>query len=163
MIFVLVFVSYFLDGIFASFLPSYGLFRPLFTLLSILLIYPYCYYQKKTYFFLAFIAGFFYDLTYTNTPFFHGVLFVLLAALIQLWNQYYRNTLPNLILASSLLILIYRVIGYLLLLFLQTFPFNFMAFFKVIGSSFFLNWIYILLVFPFFSWIAQKKHLHSMN
>lgn len=163
MIWVVVFFSYFLDGLISSFLPIYGLFRPLFCLVSLLLIYPFCHYQKRTYFILAFSIGMLYDFTYTNTPFFHGILFLLFAILIQFWNRYYRNTTWNLICLSTLLILGYRIVGYFLLVFLQSYPFSGTAFLKIVISSFLLNWFYIASFFPIVSWIARKKLLHPMN
>ncbi len=163
MIWFIAYVSYFLDGIFSALLPTYGFFRPLFSLLSLLLMYPFCYYQKKNYFILSFCLGMLYDFTYTNTPFFHGLLFLLFAFLIQLWNHYYRNTIWNLVCVSTLLILGYRIFGYLLLVFLQSYPFNGKAFLRILGSSFLLNWLYIAIFFPFVLWLARKKHIHIMN
>ena len=79
---IIVIISLFLDGILSNYLPylvnNLSLFTPLFTLVSIFIIYPFFKKKEKKYLISVFIIGIIYDLFYTNLLFFNAVLFFII-------------------------------------------------------------------------------------
>lgn len=150
-------VSFFLDGLLTMVVPMNSLARPLFSFLSIFFLFPLFQYHKKPYYLLVFILGVCYDLVYTNTGFFHGLLFLGFGYWIMLWNKYFHLTAWNVLWMSVVLIFGYRLVSYLLLVFLQVLPFQFSFAFLVLKGSFLLNFIYVGISFLFLPWLSHKK------
>ena len=80
-------ISFVLDSIISNFLSINTLFAPLFTLMSLVIVYPYFNGNNKNFLITSFVTGVAYDLIYTNTIVIHGLLFVAIAFLIIRLNQ----------------------------------------------------------------------------
>ena len=68
-------VSFFLDGILSKYISLNSIFLPLFTIVSLVIIYPY--FNNNIYRYLKFVAiiGILYDITYLNTVFFNFFIY----------------------------------------------------------------------------------------
>ena len=69
MIYIILILSFLLDGILFSLFSFNTPISPLFSLLSILIIYPYCDTNKKSYFICPALLGVLYDIAYSNSLF----------------------------------------------------------------------------------------------
>lgn len=81
--YIILIVSFLLDGILSNFLPfmegDLSLFTPLVTLVALFLIYIFFDKEDKKYYITAFVTGLLYDLFYTDLLFLNSFLFLLIA------------------------------------------------------------------------------------
>lgn len=158
---LIVIMSFFLDGITSNLLMFSNFLYPLFSLLSLVIIYPL--YKKNEinkFYILALVIGLFYDVIYTNTLFLNMVLFFLAAILIKLLYNLLNNTIYNSILISVFLIICYRLFTYLCLLITESISLNVDILFSSIYSSLIINIIYIIVFYYFCIFISKKLHTY---
>lgn len=159
---IIVILSFSLDGISSNLLCFSKFCYPLFSLLSLVIIYPY--YKKryiKKYYITSLIIGLFYDFVYTNTLFLNMIMFFLLAILIHLLYDLLTNNFYNTIFISLFLIICYRLFTYLILLFTGYLNFDISIFFSSIYSSLLINLIYLLLFYFGTKIISKKLHIYK--
>ncbi len=79
---IILFISTYLDGFLTLFLPymknSLTLFTPMFTLVSIFIVFPLYRKKEKQYLITVGLLGFIYDLLYTNLLFYDAIIYFLL-------------------------------------------------------------------------------------
>ena len=164
---IIIIVSLLLDGILSNFLPylytNLSIFTPLFTLVSIFMIYPFFKKKEKTYFILIFIVGIIYDLLYTNLLFFNGVLFITIGLLIKYIYKTYEITPLRLILYIIILITSYEFLTSLVLLIYNVVEFTFYKVFYKIINSLVLNIIYSEIIYLIIKIIPNKYKKISIN
>lgn len=82
MAYVILIISFLLDGILINYLPfmvnDLSYFTPLLTIVAISIIYPFFQKEEKKYFITILITGFLYDLFYTNLLFTNMIFFGIL-------------------------------------------------------------------------------------
>jgi len=163
MIAIVLIISFVLDSLISNFIPLNSIFMPLFTLMSLIIIYPYFNNHKTKYLLICFVTGLFYDLIYTNTIVIHAFLFLVIGFIIIRLNLILSNNYLNVAIMALIIIIIYRIIAYGLLLITANIDFNFMTLFKSIYSSLILNLIYIVLTFIITDKIATKLKIRRAN
>jgi len=157
MIVLLSIISFVLDGIISSYIPSNSLFIPLFTIVSLVLIFPYFNNNYYRYFKYIALIGLLYDIVYLNSFFYNFFIFIILGFLISfltylLSNNWYINSFITII-----TIIFYRTITYLYLVLFKTLEFSFSALLEGIYSSLLLNIIYFIVAY-IISEIYSNKH-----
>ena len=78
----LIFISIILENLSNIYLSSFNYFVPLFTLLSLIFIYPYFKKEKYKYYIFSSITGFIYDLFFTNFFVLNVLLFFICAFIV---------------------------------------------------------------------------------
>ena len=156
MILAIIIISFFLEGIFSTMVGAHTIFCPLFTLMSIILVYPYFNKRNSSYYKTCFIVGLFYDLVYTDTIVFNAFLFVLMGIVIVKLNDVFANNYLNSGIMATLVIILYRVITYLFLVLTGNINFSFMILFKSIYESLLANIIYIMVVYGITDYLSKK-------
>ena len=147
MIPITIIISFILDSIVSNFLSTNTLFAPLFTLMSLIIVYPYFNGNHKNFLITSFVTGMAYDLIYTNTIIIHGLLFIAIAFLIMKLNVVFSNNYLNVVIMAIISIIVYRLISYGLLLITNNISFNSIMLLKSVYQSLIINIIYILLAF----------------
>lgn len=158
---LIVILSFFLDGINSNLLIFSNLLYPLFSLLSLVIIYPL--YKKgelNKYYILSLVLGLFYDVIYTNTLFLNMTLFLFASILIKLFYNLLNNTIYNSLLIGVFLIICYRLFTYLCLLITESISLNINVLFTSIYSSLIINIIYIIVFYYFCIFISKKLHTY---
>lgn len=155
MILPIVLISFYLEGILSKI--SFNFLTPLTTLMSLILIYPYLNDSKKEYYISCFSIGLLYDIGYTNTMFLNAFIFLLLGFFITKINIYIKNNSFNVILMSLIIIILYRLITYLILVFIDYLNFNINTLLNSIIYSLLLNFIYISILYKITDIISKKK------
>ncbi|MDD2489939.1 MAG: rod shape-determining protein MreD [Bacilli bacterium] len=143
-------LSFYLDGL-LSIYQSYSLFSflsflPLFTITSLVLIFPY-FTKQKPYLKYCFILGLFYDVAYTNTLLLNAVVFTLIGILIKCLYFYLNNNFLNGILINIITIISYETILYLILTIVQYLSFNLNTFILMLISFIITNTIYYAIIY----------------
>lgn len=162
MIYFLFALSFFLDGIVLNLWDVNSLFCPLFSMLSILLLYP-CFEKKKEYFLWCTLLGFFYDIAYTNMLFFHPLFFLGMAYLTDKIFQKISIDCVNTYLLGLGWMIIYRVVmmSFFVLIGLAQFDSNLLE--KSILSSVLLNSIYLFVFYFLIKKIRIKQRKQQFS
>lgn len=148
-------LSFLLDGIFSKYISPNSLFLPLFTIVSIIIIYPYFNNNKFRYFKYIAILGLLYDIGYTNLLFYNFFIFMLLGYINIFIKYLLSECLYTNIIITIIIISIYRFCYFILLL-LQHNPCSFTSLFKIIYSSFLINIIYCIIIYLLSEYISNK-------
>lgn len=153
---LIILISFILEGIFSNYLPVNSYFASLFTLTSLIIIYP-LFTENKDYYKYTFLTGLAYDLIYTDTMIFHAIIFCFMGFLISRLNLVLTDNYINTLIILALSLAIYRVITYLILILVSSLSFNFLNLILSILKSLTANLIYGLVLFLIIR-KCQKKY-----
>ena len=162
MIIFIILISFYLEGILSNII-NISFLIPLFTLLSLIIIYPYLFNRKKDYFIICFIIGLLYDIGYTDTIFLNAFIFLLIGYIIHLINIVITNNWFNVMIISLFVITIYRIITYLVLIFINYLKPDIELLKNSILNSLIINIIYIIIIYKITDIISRKKGIYKMN
>ena len=164
---IIMIVSLIFDGILSNFLPflvnDLSLFTPMFTVVSIFIIYPFYRKQEKKYFISLFILGIIYDLLYTNLLFFNGVLFVSIGALTRYIIKNFELSYIKVILYTLVVIVFYESITAILLLIFNIVTITISSLLYKITHSLIINLIYVELIYLILKLVPKKYKEISIN
>jgi hypothetical protein len=156
-------LSFILDGVVYSLITQGSLIIPLFSLFSLVLIYPYFYNKDNLFLFSAFCLGIFYDIVYTNTPFLNTLVFVLIATLIIKIFSYFSRNIINTYLLSLIILIFYRGIIFLFLCLIQSINFDLLNLLESIMCSILANGIYISIFYLLLNKIGNKLKIKKIR
>ncbi len=146
-------ISFLLDGILSNYL-TVGIFFPLFTICSLVLIFPYFQGNNNRYFKYISILGLLYDIGYFNTVFYHFFIFLALGFVISFLYFYLTNNWHINILITVITIILYRLITFI---FYQiSHDLNITILFESIYNSLFSNIIYTIVMYATSYKFSQK-------
>jgi rod shape-determining protein MreD len=156
MIPIILIVSFFLEGIYSCFISSDGIFISLFSLVSLIIVYPYFNKKNSSYYKCCFLTGLFYDLVYTDTIVFNAFIFTLMGFIIVKMNNIISNSYINSAIMSIIVIVLYRCIVYAFLIITDNYTFTFDILLKGIYTSLLANIIYATLSFIITDFCSTK-------
>lgn len=160
MLYIILFMSFYLDGIFSNLISINTKFlNPLFSLVAIINIYPFFTENKTKYYKICLVYGILYDLIYTNTIFLHALLFFLIGYMISYLHKNLTTHLLNIILATLISIIIYRFSSYTLICIVSNYEFSFLYLLKSITTSIFSNIIYTSILYFL---LKDKYHYYKI-
>ncbi len=135
----MIFISLILDGIFSKWI------NPLFTPLTLIFHY-------KNKYLYTLLAGFIYDIVYTDTLFLNTTIFILLLYLIEFIFKRITFNFLNVILISILVIILYRISIFLILITINYIKFDlFNLLYSILYSL--INVIYVIILY-----LTNKKN-----
>lgn len=150
---IIIILSFILDSNLSNYIPiNTSLFNTMFVISSLIIISELIIYQEKFYF-IAVITGIFYDFLFTNRLGFSILTFLLTAIFIKNSDKLIKTKID--IIKYLIMLIFYRVVSYLILLFVGYFNFDISKFFMSIYSSLLLNLIYIIILKKIF---IKNKH-----
>ncbi|MBP3461359.1 MAG: rod shape-determining protein MreD [Bacilli bacterium] len=159
MIILILIISFYLEGI----LSNIGNILPLFTLISLIIIYPYLYNLKKDYYKICFIIGLLYDVAYTDTLFLNAFIFLIIGFFIIKINIIMTNNIFNVALISLIVVILYRILVFIILIFINYIDIDINSFFVSIINSLFINILYGMLLYKITDLISKKKGIYKMD
>ena len=118
---------------------------PLFSLLSLILIYKFLKYNKKEYFIFAIVSGFIYDLVFTNFYVLNSFLFLLNSFIIYFYFKKMKYNLFNIILITIICSSMYNLMLFTLFNLFSYSTYSFLDFSYILGHFIIINVIYIIL------------------
>ena len=164
---IIMIISLILDGVITNYLPymvdNLSLFTPLFTLVSIFIIYPFYRKKEKQYYITIFILGLLYDLLYTNLLFFNAVIFVFLGFIIRIIVKNFEVDYIKIIIYIVLLITLYESLTAGVLLVFNIVPITAGKLLYKISHSLLLNIIYAETLFIIIKKLPKKYREISIN
>jgi len=147
MMYIILIVSVLLDQVFLSLIQNHSVLFPLFTLMSLIVIYPF--FRKSqyhAYLSIALFLGGVYDIVYMNTLFLNLGLFLLVGILIKFFFKVFSINLINNTIVGIIIILLYRSVTYFILLCSGYLNWSFSLFIKGIYSSLIVNLMYVIVI-----------------
>lgn len=159
MIIAVLLISFALEGIISNLIQPSFLFIPLFTIVSLSIVYPYFKDYKNQFYIYAIALGLLYDLVYTNIPFFNIFTFLITSFMIGLIYEYITVNKFNLSIISIVIILFYQIIAYILLCLVKYISFNEMTLLTNLYSSLILNVLYAYILYFIVYKLNKKYHI----
>ena len=160
-------ISLLLDGLLTNYLPflvnDLSFFTPLFTLISIFIIYPLYRKKEKKYFISIFILGMLYDLLYTNLLFFNAVLFVFIGFIIRLIIKNFELSYMKIILYIVIVVVSYESLTLFFLGIFNIIPVSINRLIYKITHSLLINIIYGEILFIIIKILPKKYKEISIN
>jgi len=159
-------ISFFLDNFFSvnNFsINDHHLFVPLFTLISLIIIYPFCNNNDKKFYQISLILGLCYDIIYTNTFLLNTFVFLLMALLINFINVWLSNNIINNILMTIIVICFYRTVTYIILVIIGYLNFDVKELGMGILNSLIINIIYVVTTYIITDYISRHKKISKIN
>lgn len=158
MIYFLLIISFYLEGL-CSILFKTSLFFPLFTLITLILVYPYFRKYGNSFLWTCFIIGFLYDIAYTNTIFVHAFLFFVLGYMTGLLYHFFDKNFWTLLFMNFVAIIGYQVLIFILFLLSGKVVFSLSLFLNSIFYSIISNVIYIVLLYGILLLLNKYKKI----
>lgn len=152
---VLIF-SFLFEAVFTNLVNTNSFFIPLFTLTSLVMIYPYFNRKNINYIIVCLIVGLFYDIVFADSIFVNTVSFGLVGALTMLCYNYVKYNIYSSNIVNLIMLITYRIISYIILLSINYIIFNNKIFFKGIYKSLIINIIYGVFLYLIIEIIAKK-------
>ena len=164
---IIIVISFVLEIILNNFLPylegDLSLFTPMFTLISLFLIYPLLKKDLNKYFIISVVLGIIYDLFFTNLLFFNGLLFLGIAYIIHILYKYLEINFINIILETIIIITIYELLTVLSIILFNLVPITLPKVMYKISHSLIINIIYAELVYLIINLLPKKYRRLSIN
>ena len=160
---IISFISFLLDAFLSSYIPisitNSNILVPMFTLVSLIIIYPYFNNENQNYLIVCLIFGLLYDITFTNTFILNSTLFGVVGFVTIFLNNGLSNSLISLLIKLVINIIIYNLILYLILVMLDYMDYGFMSLIFKVLKSLVLNCIYLISLYFTTNKIAKKLHI----
>lgn len=155
MIPAIIIISFILENIFSNLVSASGIFIPLFSLLSLIFVYP-LFKDKNEFIITSLVLGLFYDIIITNTLFINTLIFLLIAYIIKKLYKLINSSLIGIIIISVISIIVYRTINYILIEVFTYNSINFSVLLNGIKNSLVLNIIFTIIVYYLLKFIYKK-------
>lgn len=157
-------LSFFLESLVSNFVSIHSnLFLPLFSIVALVIIYPYFKKERSNYYKVAAILGLFYDIVFTDTLILNLFLFLMTAYFITKMNYMLSNNYFNVALMTVLAIAFYRSISFFVLVIIGYLPFSWFALGRGIMTSLVLNVIYAVILYGITDFISHKYHITKID
>ena len=156
-------ISFLLESYISMYIPisisNYNLFIPMFTIVSLLIIYPFFNNNTKNYLTVCLIFGTLYDIAFTNTLGLNLTLFFVLGYIIVILDNLLSNNLFNLLIKMICVIIIYDLITYFILIMVNYIDYSILTLIIKIGKSLILNILYLTVLYFITNSLAKKFHI----
>lgn len=157
-------VSFCLEGFLSNVIGmSTSFFIPLFSIVSLLIIYPYFNHEEQSFLTCCFALGLCYDLVYTDTLIVNACLFTIVGLFIKWLNSWLSNHAISLVFMTTLTIIFYRVLMYSILVVVGYLPFDFHDIIISLSSSLVLNIIYVEILYFITDQMSHKYHIRKID
>lgn len=165
--YIIIAISFIIDGILTNFLP-YGvmdlsLFTPLTTIIALITVYPFFYHQEKKYLIVSVITGLLYDLFYTNLLFFNAILFFVLAFVCMKLYKVLGDGPFRIIFNIVILIILYELLTVGIILIFNLVPITYSRVVYKISHSLLLNIIYGEVIYLIRRLLPKKYYKVRIN
>ena len=149
-------ISFLLEAVFTNLVNNNSLLIPLFTLTTLVMIYPYFNKKNINYILVCLIVGLFYDIVFADSIFVNTVSFGIVGALTMLCYNYVKYNIYSSSIVNIIMLITYRIISYVILLSINYITFNNKVFFRGVYKSLIANIIYGILLYLIIEIIAKK-------
>lgn len=140
-------ISIALESIVNLYIHNGSYLIPLFSILSLIFIYPNFKNERVKYFTISFIFGIIYDLVFTNFYILNAILFLIFSIVIYYYFNKFKYNLLSTIILSIIGIIIYNVLLFLIFNILNYYTYSFLNLIFITKHFVIINIIYSLIVY----------------
>lgn len=151
----IVFISIILENICNLYLSKFNYITPIFTLISLIFIFPYFKNSKKDFFIFSLIVGFIYDLVFTNFYILNVILFLIISIVIYYILKNHEYNILTIIVTTIVCIFIYNILLYLILNLFNYTNYNLIDLSYILRTFIIVNVLYTIIVYIF----SKKMHI----
>ena len=144
---ILVIISLIFENIINMIFSNNSYILSLFTILSLIFIYPYYKNSKKDYLLFSMIAGFIYDVINTNFYILNPLIFVLISYFIYMFFRKFKYKLLNVILVSIFVILFYQFLLFVFFNVTSSSKYSINDFIFIINHYYIINILYSICLY----------------
>ena len=154
-------ISILLENLFNIYLSSFRIMTPLFTLLSLIFIFPYFKNSKKEFLIFSFFLGLIYDLLFTNFYILNSILFLIISFFIFYILKTHNYNYFIIIYNSLFVIFFYNVLLFLIFNFFNyinytIFDLSYILRNFLIGNLSYVTILYFILKRNYFKHIIKR-------
>ena len=155
-LFVCLVLEMLMSNFFTSTLSDISVFATIYTIIGLVILYPYFNCSKK-YYLLVIMCGVIFDILYASTYMFNLVLFGLVGILVNvLYSLFPENVfMTNLI--SFISVLIYHVLCYILLSLFSDISYSFIILVNIIVGSIIMTIIYTTISYYVIRFVFNRR------
>ena len=144
-----------MSNIFPSYLSSVSPLTTIYTVVALVIIYPYFVSEKK-YFLLVVIFGILFDILYTSTFIVNLVMFIIIYIIIKILNNIITNNILTSNIISIISIITYHTLTFIILnINGYNYPFRLLT--NIITHSLIMTIIYTMISYCIIGKILRKK------
>lgn len=164
MVSVVTVLSFLLEGIVSNIVGITSTWLvPLFSIVSLIIIYPYFNHEEENFLKVCFAVGLFYDLVYTDTLVVNACIFTFIGFFIRWLNSWMSNHAISVLFITFLTIFVYRILMYLILIVVGFLPFDLNTLVTSITSSLLLNLIYAEVLYLITDFMSKKYRIRKID
>lgn len=152
----------FMSNIFPSTLSQISIFTTMYTIIAIVIIYPYFSNYKK-YYILVIIFGLLFDIVYTSTFLLNTFIFLTIAIIIRLLNTFFSENVFTTNLISMISIAVYHLLSFIILSIVNNIDYNFMILFNIIVHSIIMTIIYTSISYFCIKYLYNKFNIKQIK
>lgn len=151
-----------MSNFFSSTLTNVSLFSTIYTIVGLVILYPYFNNDKK-YFLLVIIFGALFGILYTSTFILEVVLFIIVGMIIKiLYNIFPENIfMTNII--SIIIIFVYHLLSFILLDLLSGINYDFMLLIDIIFGSIIMTIVYTTISYYVIKYIFNRRNIKQIK
>ena len=159
-------VSFVLENVMASIFPatlgSVSYFTTIYTIIALVVIYPYFANEKK-YYILVIIFGALFDILYTSTLLINVVFFILIAVIIKVLNTIMSDNIFTTNVISIISIIIYNLLSFVILNLETSQTYSLILLGKIITHSILMTIIYTTISYVIIKLIYNKLDMKQVK
>ena len=159
-------VSFVLENVMASIFPatlgSVSYFTTIYTIIALVVIYPYFANEKK-YYILVIIFGALFDILYTSTLLMNVVFFILIAVIIKVLNTIMSDNIFTTNVISIISIIIYHLLSFVILNLETSQTYSLILLGKIITHSILMTIIYTTISYVIIKLIYNKLDMKQVK
>lgn len=155
---IIILIGITLELILNLYLNINSYFIPLFTILSLVFVFPYFKNSKKDFLIFSSLVGFIYDLIFTNFYVLNAFLFGFISIIIYYIFKKINFNLLNIILITFIIIITYNILLFIIFNIFDYANYNFNELIFIIKHFFIINIIYIIINY----FISYKFYLKNI-
>lgn len=159
-------VSFVLENVMASIFPatlgSVSYFTTIYTIIALVVIYPYFANEKK-YYILVVIFGALFDILYTSTLLINVVFFLLIAVIIKVLNTIMSDNIFTTNVISIISIIIYHLLSFVILNLETSQTYSLILLGKIITHSILMTIIYTTISYVIIKLIYNKLDMKQVK
>lgn len=152
----------FMSNVFPSTLSSISAFTTIYTIISLVIIYPH-FNNKKKYFATLVTFGLLFDIIYTGTFFLNTFIFIIIGILISFLNNFLPENIFGVNIISTSSIIIYHSLSFIILNIVHYSNYSISLLLSIIVHSLIMTIIYTTLSYLLIETIYRKFNIRDIK
>lgn len=151
-----------MSNIFTSQIASISIFSTIYTVVSLVIIYPH-FNNKKKYFITLIILGIIFDIVYTGAFLLNTCIFIVIGILISFLNNFLPENIFGTNIISIASIIVYHLLSFIILNIFHYSSYNLLILIKIITHSFIMTIIYTTVSYFLIEFIYRRFNIKDIK